>query len=423
MNLEQQLKQAAEPWLAEESLSPEQEAALTKLIDTRARSRRARPRFWWAARAAAAAAVVLLVTVPVVTGMASDLPVIGPLVSRFAYFDRGTEWALKQSYIAPVGLQSTDQGYTFRIEGVMADAARTKIFWVIEGPNLTEETTYKLKVPSAPENGWYTWHQNEVTDGRLVGSTTVGPLRDLKVNVTLRLEEVAGVKGNWSVSFEASRAALDTLARRVNVGRKVQGGGYDLTVREVLFAPTETVVRVESDAIGDLEILSSKLLADGVAVPPHADISYARNERVGAFTGQSSLIFDRVEGEPAQLTLLIEELGRLEKGGPVLDLTKPGAAAEAEGSAFTVRSVAAADGETTVTLDVTGTAIHLERRFEWVLTGAAGQVLHQTSATVPTGGREMVLTFEGETAAPVKLEARQTLKTVARDLTVTLPTK
>jgi hypothetical protein len=418
MNLEQQLKQAAEPWLAEEPLSPERAEALVKLVHTLSR----RPRSRWGTVAAAAAAAVLLVGVPVVTGIAADLPLIGPLISRMVVFDRGMEWANEQGYITPVGQQSTAKGYTFRVEGVMADAARTKIFWVIEGPNLSG-AGYDIQVPSAPQRGWHIIHHNEMIDGRLVGSTTVGPLPEGKADIMLRLVEVAGVKGDWSVAFEASRTALDPLTRTVATAKKVEGEGYALTVQGVLFAPTETVVRVEGDAKGDIEILSAKLLADGVPVSPHAAVNYTKNES-GLFGGKAQLIFDRVEGEPAELTLLIEELGQRERGGPVLDMTKPGATAEAEGSAFTVRSVVAQHRRTTVTLDVTGTDTYLTHRFDWVLSGAGGRVvMHPQSVAVPTGGSELVLTFEGELSKPEKLYAEHTVRTVARDLTVTLPTK
>lgn len=447
MNLEQQLKQAAEPWLAEENLSQEQADTLAALVGARsleraddatvaqagARSReraddapvgaqsrqgRPRPRFWWAPRAAAAAAAVLLVTVPVVTGMASSLPIIGPFVSRFAFFDKGTEWALQQRYIAPVGEQSTDQGYTLRVEGVMADAARTKVFWTIEGPNLTPGTQVEFHSTVGSQSTWNTTIVDEtLVDGRLVGSTTMGALPGTKAYVTLRLAEVAGVKGNWSVSFEASRAALDALARRVETRQQVQGDGWALTVDEVLFAPTETVVKVKTTGTAELEVLSARLLADGAKVPLHVVDGVQEED------GQSNLRFDRLE-QPANLTLQIDELVRVEQGGPVLDLTQPGATVEAEGSILKLRSIASENGKTTVTLDVTGSDPYLIHRVRyWRLVGPAGTWLNEASREVPKDGREMVLTFEGEMQSPVKLEARQTLKTVARDLTVTLPTK
>ena len=432
MNLEQQLKQAAEPWLAEERLSQEQADQLAALVGARSReqadeaqtapvdfrSRQARPRFWWGPRAAAAAAAVLLVTVPVVTGMASSLPIIGPFVSRFAFFDKGTEWALNQSYIAPVGEQSTDQGYTLRVEGVMADAARTKVFWTIEGPNLTADTQLEIDLAVGSRGTWNTTMVDKtVVDGRLVGSTTMGALPATKANVTLRLAEVAGVKGNWSVSFDASRAALDALARRVETRQQVTGDGWALTVDEVLFAPTETVVKVKTTGTAELEVLSARLLADGAKVPLHV------LDGVQEENGRSELRFDRLE-VPAHLTLQIDELVRVEQGGPVLDLTQPGATAEAEGSILKLRSIASESGKTTVTLDVTGSDPYLIHRVRyWRLVGPAGTWLNEESREVPKDGGEMVLTFEGEMTSPVKLEARQTLKTVARDLTVTLPTE
>lgn len=419
MSMEQQLQHTAESWLAEETLSADRAAALEKLVRSRAARRL---RFRWGVTAAAAAAAVVLVVGPVVTGLASNLPVVGPYMAKFAFFDRGANWANEQGYVLPVGKQVTADGYTFRVDGVLADAARTEVFWTIEGPDLSERLHFEASFGLAKEARVQAT-RSALVDGRLVGSTSLNPLPKERATVTLRLVEVGGVKGKWDVSFEASRAALDNLTRTLPVGQEIKGDGYALTVKELLLAPSETVVRVGGTGDRPLEILSAQLLADGVRVQEHADQSGWRGLPDGSGSGSWDLVFDRVEGEPIQLTLRLEQLGRVEPGGPSFDLTRPDAAAEADGIRMQVQSVETGGGHTKVTLAVSG-GTHLHRRFyDWVLTGAGGKTYEHPSVSVPADNRSMVITFKGEAASPAKLAAGRTVRTIARDVQVTLPTK
>lgn len=308
MSLQQQLKSAAEPWLAAQTLAPERAEQLAVLVKRRARRR-------WLPRLGGVAAVAMLACMgvfwPVVVSLASGVPLVGPYIASRARFDQGAYWADQKGYVVPVGKAASGQGYTFRVESVMSDAARTVVYYTVEGPNLKApmhppelESTFNMMMH--PDQGWS--GGNEVVDGRIVGHLDMQALPLPTTLVRVSMQSIAGVRGNWSVSFLASRIALDQLARAVNVGQRWQGDGYDLTVRRVLLAPTETVVELDGSAAAGFEIRGAELSANGKVVP--GGPAFITIPTHGVQPVKYTFRFDRLEGQPDLLTLRLTDVVR-----------------------------------------------------------------------------------------------------------------
>lgn len=436
MSLEQQLKQSAEAWLAEEVLPADKANLLVNLVRQQAgmnRNRFATRRLKLALGGVATAAAVFggVLFGPVIVGMASGTPWVGPYIARMAKYDQGAYWADQKGYVVPVGKSVTANGYTFGVESIVADAARTEIYWVVEGPELQEssvsptiETTFNLSHPNGGSSARW-----EIVDGKLTGSTTLPPLPTPTARVSFSLREIAGHKGDWSITFMASRAELDKLTRTIAVGQPLKTEGADLMVRQVILAPTETTVELEGTTAPGFTIRKLELLADGVPVPEHGAEYSIATQQDSKFSARWR--FDRVDGEPASLTVRIADAIVWKEGGPSIELT-PGNRTTYGDYWFEPVSVSAANGETTVRLRVPFTPE--QNLTDWVLVGSEERRLAATDyaeympqgsiAPHPSGeGWQMELTFPGEMPDALRLEARLQAQMLSAPLEVQIPVR
>lgn len=431
MSLEQKLCATAEPWLEEEKLPPVRAEALAALVRRRSRAR-------WLRRAVAtaatgAAAVAAAVFWPVMVSVASGTPWVGPYVARLAQTDQGAYWAEQKGYVVPVGRSATGQGYTLRVESVLADAARTEVYYTVEGPGLAAMTHRPRIEPEfnlrRPGSGWS--GRSDLTDGRWVGSLTLPPLPLPVTQVTLRMTSVAGVQGNWPVSFLASRRELDAHTRSLAVGRRWQGEGYDLTVQRVLLAPTETVVEVAGAAGADGEgfaVRAAALAADGRDVPAHgAQFNWTDT---GSIPVRYRYAFDRVDEQAATAVFRLTDVVRWRKGGPAIDLARSGIRVTYGQVWFELDSVQRGEGQAQVHLRVPRDGPKTWRAAadfrDWVLVDAAGTVHRQLGVAVSPDPQDpatsrLTVTFPGVAAAPLRLEAGKHAEPVPGPFTVEIP--
>lgn len=423
-NLEQSLKAAAAPWLDEGSLSPDRSAALAALVRRRHRSRILRR---WMGGAATAAAVVLAVLAgPLLVAVASGAPVVGPFIARMARYDEGAHWADQKGYVVPVSKSATDQGYTFRVESVMADSARTVIYYVVEGPDLERlrpfphpRPRFNLKHPSGGSSGG-----GELADGRLVGKLEYPPLPTPTALVSLDLTQVGNVAGDWSLSFMASRLELDRLARVIDLNRRLTGSGYDLTVRRVLLAPTQTIVEIEGTVAEGTELRPfATLTVSGTAVKQH-NTQYTW----GGTVVNHRFAFDRIDPDAAgEAIMTLTGLVQWQEGGLTLDL-KPGSRATHGEFSLEFAGIEQVDGKTKVAVRIPWTKENLLKHQDF----ADWSVLDTEGKRYPAGGSVRdpkdgfaLLTFvvEGAVKNPVRLQSGRFAQPVPGEFTVRFPLK
>ncbi|HLO03982.1 MAG TPA: DUF4179 domain-containing protein [Symbiobacteriaceae bacterium] len=417
MNLEQQLKMTGEEWLGQEALSSAASARLTGAIRQRARRRGLQ-------RWGAVAAGLLLVGTggfygPIVTSVASDLPWVGPYIQQMVGHDDGVVWAEGQGYVVPVGKSVTRDGYTFTVESILADGVRTEVFWSIAGPDLhkSKMPTYTFNLQKGTE-GW-SGSLNSV-DGKLIGKLSLPPLPHSVSLVGLHVDEIAGIKGDWSVSFTASRKALDPLTKVVAVNQSLKGDGYDLTVTKVTLGATGTVVELEGETAPGFEIRDAELVGGS-----RAHGSAGHSETNGAKTREYYRFeFDRLDPLPETLTLRLGRVTQLQKGGPVLPL-QPGAQTEWRGTTFTYDSLQVVDGVTEVQLLVDSGAEPKNLILDlptWAIKTQSGAVV-ESRGVGGNGGKpaRVTIRFDGSITDGVELQAVRHAEALPGPFDVTIP--
>lgn len=420
MNLETQLKLTGEEWLGQESLSPAASARLHKAIKQRARRRGLQ-------RWGAVAAGLLLVGTgglygPLVTSYASDLPWVGTYIQQMVGHDDGLVWAEGKGYVVPVGKSVTKDGYTLTVDSILADGVRTEVFWSVSGLHRDGEVriphlAYSFNLKRGTE-GWSGSHQ--FVDGKLIGKLSLPPLPHPVTVLGLQFDEVAGIKGDWSLSFTASRQALDSLTKVVEVTEPLKGEGYDLTVTKVILGATATIVEMEGETAPGFEIEDVELVGSRV----HGASGKAETETKGSRQFYR-FEFDRLDPVPESLTLRLGRVTQLREGGPSLSL-QPGAKAEWQGSTFTFDSVKVEKGQTEVQLTVDSTnPKSLLRDFPaWAIKTASGATIESrggsSSGTMPA---QMTVRFPGEVKDGVELQAVRHAEALPGPFNVTIPLK
>lgn len=405
MNLEQQLKSTSEAWLNEESLAPAASARLTQLVKQRTRRRGLQ-------RWGAVAAGLLLIGTgglygPIVTSVASDLPWVGGYIQRMVGHDDGVVWAEGQGYVVPVGKTVTKDGYTFTVDSILADGVRTEVFWSLAGPGLEREVRIPTLQYSFNHRRGTEGHSasHQFVDGKVIGKFSLPPLPHPVTVLGLDLKGLAGVEGDWSISFTASRQALDPLTRVVEVNQSLKGEGYDLKVTKVTLGATATIVEMEGETAAGFDLNEAELVGGARAHGASGHADTARNGRTKQFY---RFEFDRLDPVPESLLLRFANVTQLREGGPVLPL-QPGAKAEWQGTTFTYDSMQVVDGVTEVQLlvETKGESKELIRRFPtWAIRTSSGATI-ESRGLGGNGGTPAKVTvrFNGAISDGVELQA------------------
>lgn len=431
MTLEQQLSAGAEPWLAAEELASDRVAHLEALVKRRSRWRRLLRMSAATGAAAVITGVVMLRSV--VVSLASSAPLVGPFITRWAQHDQGAYWAEQKGFVVPVGKSATDQGYTFRVENVVADSARTLIYYTIDGPDLSHSTFLRrLDVTFNYRDAFEDWGwggNDEVVDGRIVGSIELAPLSHPVTQVGIQIEQIGEVKGDWQVSFMASRETLDRMTRAVPIEKQWKGEGYDLTARGLVQAPTAVAVEIGGTAGMDFEIRQAELVVDGHTVEAQSGASNGQMAQGGVPTVNYRFLFDRLAGEPESVLFRLADVIQWQDGGPAIDLRWPGQRVEYGAVWYELSSVELKGDRTDVVMQIPPEypwLAHIDFR-DWVLTDSAGKEYTAGPQTVkPPGSNptaEMRVSFPAAVQGAVRLEARQHAEPVPGPFEVTIPMK
>ncbi len=404
MSIEQRLSANAEAWLEQEVASSERMDNLEALV--RQRSRLSRKR-WVGVAAAVAAAVTITLMGPTLVSVAADLPWIGPYIARMAAHDEGAHWAEQRGYLAPVIASASDNGYTLRVEGVLADPARTIIYYSVEGPELKDPMMPPTtEVGFDPERSLAHSGRHEVVDGKLIGEITTAPLPGPTGTVYLRGREINGVTGNWSLSFDVSRTDLSGLAREYPVDQHWQGEGYDLRITRLLIAPTQTTVEVEGFVSSGIDLRQAELVVDGQALTAMGTSTGGASTNEGRKKVTYRYSFDRIDaGTASTATFRLTAPVQWQESDLVVDL-KPGARVERHDRWFQFSAVGEAEGGTQITLQ-TGwqPGMSLQDFSGWTVIGARGVEERVIGAGLePNGDGTATLTLQ--TGRPVPDPAR-----------------
>lgn len=266
---------------------------------------RGRRRRWlpWLGGAAAASTVALVLswTFPRWAGAAADLPLVGPVITRFILAGAGLQWAYDMGLIGEPVAEVTQNGITVRILGVVADARRTTVLYQVLG---APSTVGRGRQPRVPVHATITAQMSEFTPPEET------PLGYLGTVSTLPLEaEAAELEVRFDVGAEtitltvpASRTETDRFSREVAVNRALEYDGVRITVEAVIYTPAETIVRYREEVT---ESFDFPVQWDGDVHCNYLEAGGQRYRQSGSGGGLNSvsyLAFPPVRG-PARLVL------------------------------------------------------------------------------------------------------------------------
>ena len=300
--------------------------------------------------AAAVLALGLGVTFPSWAGAAASWPLVGPVIREIIMQDAGLAWAYKEGLIQQPLAETTVNGVTVRILGVVADPVRTTIIYqmiglpapapaqpvradpagVLRSLARPVESRPYLQVRRLPGvESIFVSHQPPVwTPLGLLGTVGTNPLGAESGTLELGVE-VGGQSA--TLSLPVSRAAAARLSRQVTVGRSQSHGGVTVTVDAVTYTPVETLVQYRVDkaefdgSYGWNDHLYSNYLESGDA-RHYGGSSWGAAGAVQepfptAATPLRLVIPAQVQGEPADLTWRLETGSTARVGDAVITLT------------------------------------------------------------------------------------------------------
>lgn len=328
-NLDDRIAEAFGEWAADGELSPELARSLRASLRRNTGTRRLHAALKWSAIAAPAVALMLVAALalsPVTAAWAQQLPLVGGLVGRLAGMRSGWTLAEANGFLQDVGAEVTANGYTFRVDSVIADPAETTVFWSITGDH-----------PKAPDFGvgegvlfngeQFVTHTETATDylagaaigddsGNVVAGTfSCDALPVLSGTLDVTLTKIGDVTGSWHLSFAVDRSRATGLTTTLTSGQQIPCAGGTLRVDRVVLAPTQTVVDVSwtgpSVADGDYPCCPrltfgqvAMLGADGAKVRPRQmSGGPAVETSAGLWQSHWTLSFDRVDPLPETLTI------------------------------------------------------------------------------------------------------------------------
>lgn len=310
-------------WADQGSLSSDRSSQLSTIINTLGLKEKRKPlRKIFPVSLAATAVVVLILfgLIPSTRLWAVDhLPMVGKYIAKWAETEKGWRWAEKNQMFQEVLALSKDKGYTFRVHQVLADPTQTTIIYSVEGSNPTDihldlsRTSFEGKWFSHRYGG-----RGDLIDGVLVGSMELDPLPQETGTLKLIVRRIGKTEGNWDVSFKVDRKLIGDLTRTINLNNKIEVPGGNITIQELIIAPTQTVVRLYYKGVGPGPDLNNadndiRLIGTDGPVAPRGGNSRGSQTPNGNWEQEYQFDFQRLDPVPAYVTF--EFSGRIYRQG------------------------------------------------------------------------------------------------------------
>lgn len=199
----------------------------------------------WGRYIAGVAAVALLVVMaPIAVNGAVDFPGVGTWIQQAVLRDSGLSWAYENGYVKGTMAQSSLDGVTLRILGVVADPVQTTVIYLLQGVDTA--TRGEAEVPSVSitrvdRTGVASWSipGNRTMFGQ-VGIVSTGPLAQGRS--TLEVSLVSSGTSRLSLTIEADREELSRLATITDLNAVASLKGIEVVGQRLTVTPTQVVV-------------------------------------------------------------------------------------------------------------------------------------------------------------------------------------
>lgn len=244
LEMDNRFREVLNDWAAAGSMSQEYSTSLKENVNKLAEMERKkkRPLLVWISSITAAAVLlaVLIVSVPQVrTWAAENIPIINKYIAQWTEIEKGWEWAEEHDMFQEILVSTTDKGYTVNIHKVLADPIKTTVFYSLEGSS-----------PKPVNWGHFLFNDSlfvtgmgargDIINGTYVGSIVFDPLPENSGELTLIIDSIGEVKGNWHISFPVTREPLSHLTNRILIEEDFAVPKGTISVEELRLSPTQT---------------------------------------------------------------------------------------------------------------------------------------------------------------------------------------
>ncbi len=200
---------------------------------------------WGRSIAGLAAALLLLLMAPIAVNGAVDFPGVGRWIQQAVLRDSGLSWAYENGYIEGTMAQTSLDGLTLRILGVVADPVQTTVIYLLQGVEAAARgganNIPSVSITSVDGEGVASWTRpgNSTLFGQ-VGIVSTGPLTE--DTSTLEVSLMSGGTSRLSLTIAAHREELSRLASVTHLDALVRLEGIDVVGQSLTVTPSQVVV-------------------------------------------------------------------------------------------------------------------------------------------------------------------------------------
>jgi hypothetical protein len=199
---------------------------------------------WARSIAGLAAAFLLLLMAPVAVNGSVDFPGVGTWIQQAVLRDSGLSWAYENGYVKGTMAQTSLDGVTLRILGVVADPVQTTVIYLLQGVEASANgsgNVPSVSITRVDGEGVASWTEpgNKTLFGQ-VGIVSTSPLTEDRS--TLEVSLISAGTSRLSLTIEADREELSRLAHSTDLNTLVSLEGIDVAGQRITVTPSQVVV-------------------------------------------------------------------------------------------------------------------------------------------------------------------------------------
>lgn len=190
---------------------------------------------------------------PGFAAIVKDIPGFAGFVKLVSY-DVSLQSAIDNEYIQVVGKSDERNGYTFTVNGVIADAQRVVLLYTAEGPGINEEDTPILSYELKNENGgnvvasigsahYFREKDNKDNVVQDYLDIMMGPGEPVPHEIQFKLE----LGGEWlEVQVPIDHSRFDEMTEVIDLNQTIEVGGQRIDIKKAVITPLQVSITFKS---------------------------------------------------------------------------------------------------------------------------------------------------------------------------------
>ncbi|WP_139993961.1 DUF4179 domain-containing protein [Paenibacillus paridis] len=227
------------------------------------RSLRIRRKRWSMSMFAGALCMFMLLTgfvrvSPAFAAVIKDIPGLSGYVDLIQG-DRSLMSAIENEFIQPVNISVEENGYTFTVEGILADHQRLVILYTAEGPDINRDTelmNYDLKTGEGGEVAAAIMSSHYPSNKQVAESEPVHDYLDVLMSDGIpmpeRIQFSLQLGGQWlKIEFPIDHERFADMREDIKLNQTIMVGGQRITAKDAIITPLQVSISFEADPAND----------------------------------------------------------------------------------------------------------------------------------------------------------------------------